>query len=67
MYMIKCLNYESFAHQCLWLLDVFMPEQELAVQIAQINGIKINNMDFAKACENKVFEELTSDPSSAYH
>lgn len=65
--MIKCLKYESFAHQCLWLLDVFMPEQELAVQVAQINGIKINDMDFAEACEDKVFEELTSDPSCAYH
>lgn len=44
-----------------------MPKQELAVQVAQIDRIKINDMDFAKACEDKVFEKLTSDPSSADH
>jgi hypothetical protein len=33
---------------------VFVPEQELAVEIAQVDRVKVDNMDFPEASEDKV-------------
>lgn len=42
-----------------------MPEEELAVQIAQIDSIKIHYVDLPKASEDEILEKLTSDTSGA--
>lgn len=52
-------------HQSLRLLDVFMSEEELPVQIAQIDSIKIDDMDLPEASEDKVLEKFTSDTPGA--
>lgn len=52
-------------HQSLWFLDVFMSEKELAVKITQVDGVKVDNMDFAEACQDEVFEELASNAAGA--
>ena len=36
-------------NQSLRFLDMFVPEEELPVEVAQIDGVQVNNMDFAKA------------------
>ena len=33
-----------------------MSEEELAVEIAEVDRIKVDDMDFAKACEGEVLE-----------
>jgi hypothetical protein len=33
-----------------------MSEKELSVEIAQINGIEVNDMDFPKPGENEILE-----------
>jgi hypothetical protein len=35
---------------------MLVSEEELSVEIAKINGIEVNNMDLAKASEDKVLE-----------
>jgi hypothetical protein len=42
--------------QGLRFLDVLMSEKELSVEIAQINGIEVNDMDFPKPAENEILE-----------
>jgi hypothetical protein len=43
-------------NQRLGFLDVLVSEKELSVEIAQINGIEVNDMDFPKPAENKILE-----------
>lgn len=52
-------------HQSLRLLDVFMSEEELPVQIAQIDSIKIDDMDLPEASEDEILEKFTSDTPGA--
>lgn len=44
---------------------MFMPEEELAIEIAQIDCIEIDDVDFAEPGQDEVFEELTADPTCA--
>ena len=57
---------EGPTHQGLGLLDVFVSEEKLSIQVTQVNGIKINNVDLAEPGHNEVFEELASDAAGAY-
>lgn len=41
-------------------------EEELAIQIAQINGIEVDDVNFAKAGKEEVLEQLAADATSAY-
>lgn len=40
---------------------MFVAEEKLTVQIAQIDGIEVNDMYFSKAGQQKVFEQLAAD------
>lgn len=33
-----------------------MSKEELAVQVTEINGIEVDNVDFTEASENEVFQ-----------
>jgi hypothetical protein len=33
-----------------------MSEEELSIQVTQVNSVEINDVDFAKAGEDEVFE-----------
>jgi hypothetical protein len=45
---------------------VFIAEEELAVQVAQINGIQIDNVNFAKAGEEEILQQFTSDTTGTH-
>lgn len=45
---------------------MFMSEEELPVKVAEVDGIEIDNVDFAEAAEDEVLEELAADAASAY-
>jgi hypothetical protein len=44
-----------------------MSKEKLTIEVAQIDGIEIDDLDLAEACEDKVFEKLTSDSTSTHH
>jgi hypothetical protein len=54
-------------YQRLGLLDVFVAEEELPVQVAQIDRVEVDDVDLAKTCENKILEKLTADATSSHH
>jgi hypothetical protein len=39
----------TLANDGLGFLDMFMSEQKLAIQVAQVNGVKIDNMNLAES------------------
>jgi hypothetical protein len=49
----------------LGLLDVFVPEQELTVQVAQIDCIKVDDVNLAEAGQDQVLEQFASNAASA--
>lgn len=44
-----------------------MSEEKLAIEVAQIDGIEIDDMDVTEPCEDEVFEKLASDSTSTNH
>ena len=53
-------------HQSLGLFDVFMSEKKLAVQIAEIDGVKVDNVDFPEARQGKILQQLAPNAPGAY-
>lgn len=43
-------------YQCLWLLDVLMAEKELSVEVAKVDRVKVDNMNFTEAGKDEIFE-----------
>lgn len=58
--MLKCVT-----HHCFGPLDMFSSEEELTIQIAKIDGVKIDDMDFSETGQHKVFEQFASDTAGA--
>ena len=42
-------------------------EKKLAIEIAQIDGVEVDYMDFAETGQDEVFEQLAADAASAHH
>jgi len=61
------IDRSMIAHQSLRFLDMFMTEEELTIEIAEIDGVQIDDMDLAEASKDEVLEELTPNPSCADH
>lgn len=47
------------------LLDMFMSKEELTVEVAEIDGVQIDDVDLAKASEDEVLEEFAADATGA--
>jgi len=45
---------------------VFKTEEKLAIQIAQVDCIEIDDVDFAKPGQEEVLEQLAADAASAH-
>lgn len=56
-----------FGDKCFWLFYMLVSEEELSIEIAEINRVKIDDMDFAETEEGKVFEKLAADAASTDH
>jgi hypothetical protein len=54
-------------YQCFGLLDVLIAEQELAIEVAEIDGVEVYDVNLAEAGENEVLEEFAADAASSYH
>lgn len=46
---------------------MFIAEQKLAVQVAEVDGVQVNDVDLSKASENQVLEKLAADATGSYH
>ena len=57
----------TMAYQSLRFLDMFVTEKELAIEVAEVNGVQVDNVNLTKAGEDKILQELTADAASANH
>jgi hypothetical protein len=48
-------------HYSFRLLDMFLSEEELAIQIAEIDCIKIDNVNLPKAGQDQVLQQFTAN------
>ena len=46
---------------------MLIAEQELAVEVAEVDGVEVYNVNLAKAGENEVLEEFAADAASSNH
>lgn len=46
---------------------MLVAEKELSVQVGEIDGVKVDNVDFAEAGQHQVLEELTANAASTNH
>ena len=46
---------------------MFVTKKELTIEVAEVDGVQINNVDLAEAGENKVLEELATNSSGTDH
>jgi hypothetical protein len=46
---------------------VLVAEEELAIEIAQINRVEVDDVDLAEAGQDEVLEQLAADAAGAYH
>lgn len=53
-------------YQCLRFLDVLLVKEELTIQVAQVDCVQVDNVDFAEAGEEEVLEELAADASGTH-
>lgn len=56
-----------FSHLRLGLLDVLVAEQELAIQVAEVDGVEVDNVHVAEAHEDEVLEQLAADAARTDH
>ena len=45
------------------LVNVFSPEQKLSVQVADVDSVKVNDLDLGEACHGQTFDKFTTDSS----
>ena len=46
---------------------MLVAEEKLAVQVAQVDGVEVDDVDFTETSENEVLEQLTANTASSYH
>jgi hypothetical protein len=44
---------------------MFVSEEELAVEVAEVDCVEIDDVDFAEAGEGEVLEKFAADPAGA--
>ena len=44
---------------------MFMSEKELTIEIAEIYGVEVDDVDLTEAGEREVLQKLTSNPTGA--
>jgi len=47
------------------LLDMLMTEEKLSVEVAEIDCVKIDDVDFAEASQDKVLEQFAANTACA--
>lgn len=55
----------GWTHQSLGFLDVFMSEKKLSIEVTEIDSIEIDDVNFAEASQDEVFEKFAADAAGA--
>lgn len=55
------------AYQSFRLLDVFVSEEKLPVEVTQVDGVEVDDVDVTKTEEDDVFEEFATDATGTDH
>lgn len=53
---IDCAGSCNGTHQGFWLFDVLMSEEKLSIQVTEVNSVQIDDVDFAEAGKDEVFQ-----------
>lgn len=64
---ISSLRIPGTAYQCFGLLDVLGSEEELAIEIAEVNRVEVDNVDLTEAGQDEVFEQFAADTAGTNH
>ncbi len=43
---------------------MFLSKKELTIEVAEVDGVHVHDVDFAEAREDEILEEFTSNSSS---
>lgn len=46
---------------------MLVAKQELAIEVAKVDGIEVDNVNLAKAGKDQVLEQLAANAASSYH
>ena len=46
---------------------MFLAEKKLAIQVAQVDSIEINDVDFGKSSEDEILQQLATDAAGTDH
>jgi len=46
---------------------VLVPKQKLAVQVAEVNRVQVNDVDLAKAREHQILQQFAANASGSHH
>lgn len=57
----------QFPYQGFRLFYVFVPEEELPVQVREIDGVEVNDVDVEEAAKDEVLQELAANAPSSNH
>ena len=55
------------AHQSFRLLYVLLTKEELTVEVAEVDSVQINDVDFTEAGKDEILQKLTANSASADH
>ena len=47
---------QETSDQCFWLLYMFISEEELSIEIAQVDGVEIDDVNFAEAGQDEILQ-----------
>ena len=57
----------SLAYQGFQFLDVFISEEELAVEVAQVDRVEVDDVDLSEANKDEVLQQFAANASSTDH
>lgn len=46
---------------------MLIAEQKLPIEVAEVDGVEVDDVDFAEAGEHKVLEQFAADATSSHH
>ena len=46
---------------------MFVPEEKLAIEIAEIDGVKVDNVNLTETSEDNILQQLATDAAGTDH
>lgn len=52
---------------CFLFVDVLMPKEELPIQVSEVNGVHVDEMNFSYTTQGQIFNNLAAESTCPYH